>query len=254
MFGERKKTQDKIYPKGFVSTLPGWKRSCKANAVIDDNSYVEMLEQQQIQLVTGLQKLYTLVISRASWKGPLLKESMNGHPLTHDILERLGVLKFDLDVGSDVFEEDLDLLRQKLATGTDSVMQSHRGSLSSEYHGQFSAMEVASPRSYFGDSFNPLRQFPPTPPIQSPNEEIPSSQSPADCQKQCDREAGLDPFILQSPPPRIGHQQSAMYDGCLDFLNFDMSNPMQGSASPCLSISPWLHDDLSAFELKADDT
>ncbi|KAJ5117298.1 hypothetical protein N7526_011407 [Penicillium atrosanguineum] len=70
VFGERKKPHDKVYPKG----------------------YVEMLEQQQSWLVHGLQVLYHRAIEDESWSEDLLKAETNGHPLTHDILTRLGVL------------------------------------------------------------------------------------------------------------------------------------------------------------------
>ena len=219
-----------------------------------------MLEQQQNQLVTGLQELYALVIRRASWKGAPLKESVNGHPLTHDILERLGVLRVDVDVGTDAFEEDLDLLRHKLAVESDSIRSPHPGSLNSDYQSQFSRPEVTSPRNHFGDSFYSHHQFPPTPPIQSPNGETPISLSPVDCHPPPNSQTGLDPSVLQPSLPLINHQQSALYDESLDFLNFDptpnfdMSNAMLGSTSPCLSISPWLHDDPNSFGLKPSDT
>ena len=249
VFGERKKTQDKIYPKGFVSNLPK-KLPCSANAVIGHDSYVEMLEQQQNQLVNGLQELYALVISRASWKGAPLKESANGHPLTPDILDRLGVLKLDWNVGAEAFDENLSVLRQKLTTETNTGMPPHRRSPSSDDQSHVSFPEVASPRHYFGDSFHTLRQFPPTPPMQSPNEEQRYPSSPVDCPNQLDVRTGLDPSVLQSHPLPMGHQQSTMYDESLDFLNFDLppnfdpSNPLHESISPDLSMSPWLHDDL----------
>lgn len=209
-----------------------------------------MLEQQQNQLVNGLQELYALVIGRASWKGAPLKESANGHPLTHDILERLGVLKLDVNVGTEAFEENLDVLRQRLTAEANTRIPPHRRSPSSDNQSHVSFPEVASPRHYFGDSFHSLRQFPPTPPMQSPNEEQPYTLSPVDCQSQLDVRASLDPSVLQSHPPPMGHQQSPMYDESLDFLNFDLppnfdpSNPLQESISPDLSMSPWLHDDL----------
>ena len=223
---------------------------CRANADIGHHSYVEMLEQQQNQLISGLQELYALVISSASWKGAPLKESVNGHPLTHDILERLGVLKVDLNVGTEAFEEDLDVLRQRLMLETNTEIPPHRRSPSSDNQSHVSFPEVASPRQYFGDSFHTRRQFPPTPPSQSPNEEQPYTFNPIDCHNQLDGSAGLDPSVLQSHPPPISHQQSTMYEESLDFLNFDLpphfdpSNPLQESINPSLSMPPWLHDDL----------
>lgn len=219
-----------------------------------------MLEQQQNQLVAGLQALYALVISSASWKGAPLKETVNGHPLTHDILQRLGLLKLNVNAEIDVFEEDLDVLRQRFASETDSVISLNRSSQSSAYQGQSSFPEVASPRHYLSDSLSTLHQFPPTPPIHSPNGETSASLSPIDYPNRLDNEASLDPSVLQPHQPSMDHRQLTIYDDSLDFLsfslpsNFDASNPMQESTSPCLSISPWLHDDLSSFGLRASDT
>ncbi|RMY94359.1 hypothetical protein D0864_05546 [Hortaea werneckii] len=53
---------DRVYPKG----------------------YPEMLEQQQGQLVSGLQHMYRRLIKTQAWTGPKLDE-VNGAPLTHNI-------------------------------------------------------------------------------------------------------------------------------------------------------------------------
>lgn len=51
-----------------------------------------MLEQQQRWLVNALQELYQRIIDGNGWPGTCLKPEPNGHPLTHDILVRLGTL------------------------------------------------------------------------------------------------------------------------------------------------------------------
>ncbi|KAF3479882.1 uncharacterized protein GIQ15_06858 [Arthroderma uncinatum] len=92
-YGERKKAQDKVYPKG----------------------YVEMLEEQQSQLVSGLQELYKLTIDGKSWPGSPLRETHNGYPLTHDILDRLGALRPEGPTNTfGQFEENLVLAQQRL--------------------------------------------------------------------------------------------------------------------------------------------
>lgn len=92
VFGERKKAHDKVYPKG----------------------YVEMLEQQQAQLVSGLREMYRRLQAGESWPGKALKESHGGFPLTHDILERLNVLhSADSSMSHDAFEDDLDALQDR---------------------------------------------------------------------------------------------------------------------------------------------
>jgi hypothetical protein len=219
-----------------------------------------MLEQQQNKLVIGLQEMYALLVTGAGWKGSPLRESTNGHPLTHDILERLGVLHVDSNVGSEAFEEDLVLLRQKLAVETDSSISNRRALKGSDHRSEISFSGLPSPRNYFSDSFHTLRHLPPTPPIHSPHEEMQSSLSPVDPLAQTDGRRDMDPSVLHSEQPPLVHQQSTTYDDGLDFLNFDlppnfdMTNSVQDSTSSGLSFTPWLHDDLSQFGSKEIDT
>ena len=89
-----------------------------------------MLENQQTQLVSGLQELYKRMQNGQGWTGAPLKES-GGVPLTHDILERLGALKQEGHNTSDTFEEDLNALQQRLIASGATMMQreaSHDGS------------------------------------------------------------------------------------------------------------------------------
>ncbi|KAJ5194744.1 C6 transcription factor [Penicillium cinerascens] len=79
--GERKSVPDKVHPKG----------------------YVEILERQQIWLVRGLRELYRRSIESGIWPGDPLELEDNGHPLTHDLLARLGVIDHNKDLR---FEED----------------------------------------------------------------------------------------------------------------------------------------------------
>ncbi|KAF2011863.1 hypothetical protein BU24DRAFT_396490 [Aaosphaeria arxii CBS 175.79] len=67
IFTRRRNHKDKSYPKG----------------------YVEILEQQQAQLVAGLRELYSRLQCGQGWPGPPLSKAESGHPLTHDILDRL---------------------------------------------------------------------------------------------------------------------------------------------------------------------
>ncbi|PSK53944.1 hypothetical protein B9Z65_7750 [Elsinoe australis] len=108
VFGERKKAHDKVYPKG----------------------YVEMLEQQQSQLVVGLQETYRRLLAANLWPGPALNES-EGHPLTHDILSVLDIIKHKSDDQTDVFEEDPERLQQRLVAHGAPYMH-RRGSVSSD--------------------------------------------------------------------------------------------------------------------------
>ncbi|KAJ5389098.1 uncharacterized protein N7496_000166 [Penicillium cataractarum] len=55
-----------------------------------------MLEQQQRRLVRGLLELYHRTAEGRGWLGDPLELQANGHPLTHALLARLGVLN-DID-------------------------------------------------------------------------------------------------------------------------------------------------------------
>ncbi|KAF1977057.1 hypothetical protein BU23DRAFT_453331 [Bimuria novae-zelandiae CBS 107.79] len=152
VFGERKKSQDKVYPKG----------------------YVEMLEQQQSQLVAGLRELYTRLQQGQGWPGAPLREVQGGHPLTHDILERLDLLHTSTDSGSNYggFEEDCNRMQQKLLE-RGAPYTRRRGSLSSDSEHD----HISSTSSYGGTPTTKTRPFPdpfarhnapPTPPMNSP--------------------------------------------------------------------------------------
>lgn len=76
-------------------------------ATLTTDRYVEMLERQQVWLVRGLRELYRRTIESGVWPGDSLELETNGHPLTHDLLARLGVL--DQSKGFR-FEEDTQSL------------------------------------------------------------------------------------------------------------------------------------------------
>ena len=81
-----------------------------------------MLENQQTQLVNGLQELYRIATSDQGWKGPSLNDAGLGRPLTHDILDSLGVLRSESRSNSGTFDEDLETLQQRLISdGADMV-------------------------------------------------------------------------------------------------------------------------------------
>ncbi|OKL63016.1 hypothetical protein UA08_02048 [Talaromyces atroroseus] len=103
VFGERKKAHDKVYPKG----------------------YVEMLEQQQVWLVNGLQELYRRAQEGEGWTGEPLKAESNGHPLTHDLLTRLGALDH---TKGEQFEENVESMQQKLWQQNPGYMQRQESS------------------------------------------------------------------------------------------------------------------------------
>lgn len=228
VFGERKKSHDKVYPKG----------------------YVEMLESQQAQLVSGLQELYKRVQNGQGWTGNPLKENTHGQPLTHDILERLGALKQEGHATNDTFEEDLSLLQQKLIADGAGFMQR---APSHDSHSDSSApspiYEPVAQRPNFSNPFS-LNQFPPTPPNQSPYPQnartVPSMKS------QTYPHAALNHSNLNWQTPisefddsmDFGNQfDSPMMDSTLDLSSFPVNmfqdQMVPTAINPCLTMKDW---------------
>ena len=150
---ERKKSHDKVYPKG----------------------YVEMLEQQQAQLVNGLQEMYKRLRTAEVWEGEALSEA-NGAPLTHDILAALGLLeqKHDGSGELETFEDDCESLQSRLIAQGAGLTQ-RRGSFSSEsehsQHGNArpisrSTPSISKPQTFKQENLYP--SAPPSPPQDSP--------------------------------------------------------------------------------------
>lgn len=84
-----------------------------------------MLEQQQIWLVNGLQELYRRAQEGEGWSGEPLKAESNGHPLTHDLLTRLGAL----DHGKgEIFEDNVEQMQQRLWQQNAGLMQRQESS------------------------------------------------------------------------------------------------------------------------------
>ena len=213
-----------------------------------------MLEQQQSQLVAGLQALYGLVIKSEGWQGDPLNESNKGHPLTHDILERLGALKADPTAGTEVFEEDLDHLRERCST--ERAKRPRNSTTASDAHTQTPSSE----------SFPTYHHLPPTP-TPSPDEPLPGHvEYTAYVPSHVMSSVSLNPSVLQSPQQTWVQQHPPFYDERLDYLRFDppantpvnpavnssvipaAASAMQESANPCLPVSTnWLEDELSPF-------
>lgn len=149
---ERKKSHDKVYPKG----------------------YVEMLEQQQGQLVSGLQEMYRQLLAGQRWSGPALSET-SGHPLTHDILAALNLLeaKHDGSGEMEAFEDDCLQLQSRLFQAGAPCMR-RKGSFSSEsdrsQRGNSVSTAISTPNvakpSVFKENFSFSTS--PSPIVQSP--------------------------------------------------------------------------------------
>lgn len=191
------------------------------------NRYVEMLEQQQQQLVGGLQVLYDIVINEKGWKGAPLKKSKNGYPLTHDILERLRVLKTDsdMDIEEGGFEEDLEALRKRLAAKGDGLAQTD--STESDYHSQTTYPDRQSPQDLFTDiQFSHLNHLPPTAPRQYlQDQRCPSTNhTNSVAAHQENPRRSLDGAMLQ-PNQRssswvVQHSQDPSYEDPLEYVPY----------------------------------
>lgn len=143
-----------------------------------EDRYVEMLEQQQVWLVNGLQELYRRVHDGEGWIGDALKLEPNGHPLTHDLLTRLGALDH---TKGEHFEENPEALQQDLWRQNSGFMQRQESSDGSSDVAHSPASNITSNNSNnnnmnnnnnrgsrFADAFS-RHQLPPTPPSYSPS-------------------------------------------------------------------------------------
>lgn len=222
VFGERKKSHDKIYPKG----------------------YVEMLEQQQTQLVNALQELYRRLVDCEGWKGEPLETASNGHPLTHDILERLDALRIDGHLSPDRFEESTEVLQQKLLA--DGAVHMKRqlspDSDSCEDYGLL-RQRASSPKRILTDTCLPsTSQFPPTPPIQTPSTFISDSPTTYSSSESLLPES----MQLHMPQQQLWAPPSVAFPSSMDFFPpgiYGPSGQLPGQGNPCLPIPEWLEDD-----------
>ncbi|RAH75837.1 hypothetical protein BO86DRAFT_374080 [Aspergillus japonicus CBS 114.51] len=99
LFRERKATQTKVYSRGFV----------------------EMLESHHSLVVKALQRLYMLCVNKEDFPGEPLQDAPDGYPLTHAILDRLGLIKQAEENADEPEEESEDLQYLRfLSTSTDS--------------------------------------------------------------------------------------------------------------------------------------
>ncbi|KAL4894326.1 hypothetical protein BDV59DRAFT_176227 [Aspergillus ambiguus] len=240
VFGERKKAHDKVYPKG----------------------YVEMLEQQQAWLVAGLQALYRRVHDGDGWPGEPLKCEPNGHPLTHDLLTRLGAL--DQSKG-ERFEENPDAMQHELwkqnaaAASTASTTAHMQRQDSSDASSDSAHSPVAPAR--FVDPF--AQQMPPTPPNHSPGgargKPDPAGLSGPFTAPPLTMPGVVNPMVLQAPSQQpqpapaqwsgngFGGFEDVEMMGSTDLGNLSFEDPM---SSPMFSRVPI--NCMSYMDLKSD--
>lgn len=154
-----------------------------------------MLEQQQGQLVSGLQEMYHRLLAVQSWPGAALAET-NGQPLTHDILAALNLLEMKHDGSGEMeaFEEDYEKLQSRLLAGGAGYMQ-RRGSFSSEsdhsQHGPSRSSSQSTPSVAKPPIFDKSFTFSASP--------SPVTQSPVPRQRQSYPAAHQSPLHRNAP-------------------------------------------------------
>ncbi|KAI2791118.1 hypothetical protein POX_c03973 [Penicillium oxalicum] len=82
-------------------------------------SFVEMLESHHALVVKALQKLYKFCINKEGFPGEPLAEAPDGHPLTHTILDRLGLIKQAEEKADEADEDSEDLRYLRILSSTE---------------------------------------------------------------------------------------------------------------------------------------
>lgn len=209
-----------------------------------------MLEQQQTQLVAGLRELYSRLQKGETWPGQALHESSGGHPLTHDILERLDLLQPSSDNSSNYegFEDDCNRMQQKLLE-RGAPFTRRRGSVSSDSdHGHASSNSsyggTPTTRSFPFDAPFARHNAPPTPPMNSPFPRqsqivLPIKQESPMASSQFLNTGALDPSALSRTPWLT---DSMMMDEPVDFskpmYQFDNFSFDQNMIMDTIAINP----------------
>ncbi|KAI4260004.1 MAG: hypothetical protein LQ352_000500 [Teloschistes flavicans] len=211
MFGERKKSHDKIYPKG----------------------YVEMLEQQQLQLVVGLQNLYKRIIDDQGWLGQPLDITPTGHPLIHDILERLDAIHIQGANSPDHFEEDFDMMQQRLLADGAVPIKRQPSEESESSQDTATIPDAVSPtKTNFN---NPLHQF---------VGQVPLSLAAAGNIPAAFYNSSPQTYLPPWMGPSITYEQSQYNPPISPPVDYDDPSHVHAHANPCLPLmSPWVDEE-----------
>lgn len=192
-----------------------------------------MIQQQQIWLVHGLRELYRRTTEGEGWPGECLKTEPNGHPLTHDILTRLGAL--DRTKG-ERFEDSPDAMQQELCRKSIWRQESSDGAESSQ--------SPVARSGFFSDAFTQTQTLPPPPPtypkITAPVKQEPMASNPQFMHKGLPMQGIVNPLALQGgqqcPSGRFGSfDDMGMMTTNSDYTNmFDepMSSPIYNCQMP----------------------
>lgn len=210
-----------------------------------------MLEQQQDKLVNALQELYDRNLNRRAWPGPPLQKTAKGIPLTHDILDRLGLLKLDDQGNFETFEEDTDMLRQKMIVKEEEHAYPTPNTSKSDFSPVSPHFEPFISRPFAGEKVLSTTRFQPTPPMQSPEED--TSMAFPESSLNMSTSMNMDPTSLQSAG-QTWIQSASRFVPDMDYnydvaLSYNGMGLMQAKTNPCLPMSPWNDDDIGALGL-----
>lgn len=205
-----------------------------------------MLEQQQTWLVNGLQELYRRACDGQGWPGEPLRCEPNGHPLTHDLLTRLGALDH---TKGERFEENPDLMQQDLwrrrQDSSDASSEAQSPVVSSRFINN--SDHAFAPQQQQQQE----QQMPPTPPSFSPSSShahpTPKSEQQNQGQQaheqqqqqqgqpyaQMPMQGVVDPVALQGPPQWSNNGFGGFDDmdlmGSTEYNNMSFDDPMASS-------------------------
>lgn len=198
-----------------------------------------MLENQQAQLVAGLQELYRRLHAGEGWNGPALKESSRGAPLTHEILDHLGALKQDNHHTVESFEEDLELAQRKLLVQHSGLMQRE---VSFDTNSDSAPSPMFEPvqqnfATQFSNPWTMKNHYPPTPPLQSPRPSLHKTSSPLKTHMN------TTPWIMDPSEYADSMDLNMTYDSPTDFdmqtimaTNQTFYDPTQMSIHPSMTM------------------
>ena len=140
-----------------------------------------MLEQQQEKMVNALRELYSRLERHERWPGSPLKRTPKGFVLTHDILERIGMLNLGPDEYDEPFEENPDVLLQRMMHKSEENAYPTPQTIQQEFSPQGSEiMDLFTPSSMS----LPVDHVRPSPMMRTPEEQSfivrsPMSMDPA---------------------------------------------------------------------------
>jgi len=212
-----------------------------------------MLEHQQSQLVAGLHELYRRLQAGENWTGAPLRETTQGMPLTHDILERLGALHQDSHENTDHFDDNLASMQSRLSASDAGFTHGESGPDSNSESAQSPVFESFPQRKtpLFTNPFT-INQFPPTPPTQSPRVSMVKTRSPLQNQFPCTSTSITNMPWQAEPYEYIDNLDYDMaYEAPIPdtlFQDFNTTtamyhDPAGTGINPCLTMKDWQPQD-----------